>query len=324
MDTILYFYKKKEIEYPFIEAIRQSTYMLIRVGMDVEPYRWFMQSLPRRRPMPEILAEDSRKPEVREWFSVRGFQARWELRAHRKEWKRYQSQIDTLAARCRENVEALISEMMQELLRYASGLSDCRCVYDKTVRDVLYGDNPVSAIWQSLWRAEEFTGYMELSWVRQLMASAHHPHFVVLGEAPCIPELLQQSAERMKSLRWIVEDTWAEAHDEELEDFAESFYQEQGLAVTIERVWGKQGFRKLRLVCREPSNILDFTGEDRISPGETAKGSVWLDMCSSAEKCRWITRRSTGIQYYSLREKWRQTQKKSYCLDTVDKNEYNT
>lgn len=321
MDTILYLYQKKDIDKPLVEAVRQDTYMLIKVGMDVEPYRWFIQRLPHKRPRPEITAVNGRKLEGWDWINPKYFRERREIRFRRKEWKKYETLTDTLMVRCNASAEELFSEMLEELSPYVDERADCYCVYEKTVRDILYGDNPVAKLWQRLWKWNEFALYTELFWVRQLMPLAVNHHFIVLGSAPCVPELLTQSAGRMKSLRWIVEEAYANAHSEELEDFAEDFYQEQGLAVTIE---GVQGFEKFQLTCREPSNILDFTGKDRAFAGEAAKGSVWLDMWSSEEKCRRFARRSAEIQYVSLREKWRKTQKKCYCLDTIGKNEYNT
>lgn len=321
MDTILYLYKKKDIDRPLVEAVRQDTYMLVKVGLDVEPYRWFIQRLPRKQPKPEITAMNGRKLEGWDWINPRYFRERREIRFRRNEWKRYERLIDTLTVRCSESAEGLLSEMMEELSPYVGDRSDCCCVYENTVREILYGDNPAAKVWQKLWKWKEFDLYTELSWVRLLMPFAVNHHFVVLGSAPCVPEILTQYADRMKSLRWIMDETYGEAHSEELEDFAEEFYQEQGLAVTIERV---QNLGTFRLNCAEPSNILDFTGEDRVLAGETGKGSVWLDMCSSEEKCRRFTQRGAGIKYISLREKWRKTQKKSYRLDTTGKNEYNT
>ena len=213
---------------------------------------------------------------------------------------------------------------MREIALYVEETSGCLCVYDKAVKEVLCGDGPVAEIWRQRWNTEEFTLYTEAFWAGLLMSLAVCPHFIVLGEAACIPQLLHQYAHRMKSLRWFVSEAYGENHREELEDFAEGFYQEQGLAVTIGQAGGRTGFERLRPVCREPANILDFSGEDKISAGWAAKGSIWLDMGSSEEKCRRIAGRNTGIQYVSLRETWRQAQKKSYRLDTMIKNEYNT
>jgi len=324
MDTILYLYKKKDIEKPLVEAVSQKTYLLIKIGMDVEPYRWFVQCLPQKRPRPEFALMSGKELKGWDWIDPRYFKERRELRFRRREWEKYEKLADTLMVRCCANVERLLSELMKELSLYVEEQSASWCVYDKVVRDILLGDNPVAEIWEKVWKAGEFTSFTELKWVQQLMPHAVKHHFIVLGKAPCIPEVLQQYSERMKSLRWIIDEAYVRAHSEELEEFAENFYQEQGLAVTIEQVQGKYGFERLRLTCKEPSSILDFTGEDKISAGWAAKGSIWLDMWSSEEKCRRITRRNGEIEYFSLREKWRQTQKKSYRLDTMHKNEYNT
>lgn len=324
MDTILYLYKKRDAQKPLVEAISQKTYLLVKIGMDVEPYRWFLQYLPRKRPMPEIDPPEGRHSERWHWLDPRSFRERKEIRARRREWKRYEAAIEELTARCRRNMESQMAEMMMELSRCVEEYSDRWCVYDRSVREVLFGDNPVAALWQREWRTEEFAGYAELRWIRPLMSRLESPYFVVLGTAPCIPQLLQQCAGRMKSLKWVIEETYGQAHREELEDFAENFYQEQGLAVTMELVQGRHGFERMQLLCREPANILDFTGEDKISVGWAAKGSIWLDLWASEEKCRRITQRSAGICYFSLREKWRQTQKIGHYLDTVNKNEYNT
>ncbi|MCM1541573.1 MAG: hypothetical protein NC121_09950 [Blautia sp.] len=322
MDTILYLYKKKDLEKPLVEAIGQKTYLLIKIGMDVEPYRWFLQVFPQKRPRSDMIPEDEK--ELTGWNRInpRYFQERKEIRHRKREWKKYETLIDSLMARCRENVENQFVEMQREISFCVEESSECQCVYDRVIREVLRGNGPVAELWQQAWNIREFAGFMEPQWARLLMPHAVSPHFIVLGEAPCIPELLQQCADRMKSLRWIVGEAWGRMHGEELEDFAENFYQEQGLAVTVEQAQG--GFEKLRLPCREPANILDFTGGDKVSARWAAKGSIWLDMGASEEKCRLIAGRGAGIQYVSLREKWRGAQKKSYRLDTAGKNEYNT
>lgn len=324
MDTILYLYKKRDAQKPLVEAISQKTYLLVKIGMDVEPYRWFLQCLPHKRSIPEIDPAEERRWEGWRRFDPRSFRERKEIRARRREWKRYEAAIEELTVRCRRNMESQLTEMMGELSRCVEEYSRCWCVYDRSVRAVLFGDNPVAEFWQREWETEEFTGFTELRWIQPLMPRLVSPCFIVLGAAPCIPRLLQQCAGRMKSLKWVVEEAYEQAHREELEDFAENFYQEQGLAVTLEQVQGRCGFERMQILCREPANILDFTGEDKIAVGWAAKGSIWLDLWSSEEKCRRITQRNVGIHYFSLREKWRQTQKISHYLDTVHKNEYNT
>lgn len=324
MDTILYLYKKKDAEKPLVEAISQKTYLLVKIGMDVEPYRWFLQYLPHKRPRPDMDPVEGRRPERWHWISPGSLRERKEIRARRREWNRYEAAIEALMARCRGNMESQMAEMMRESALYMEEHSDRWCVYDRAVREVLSGDNPVAELWRREWKTEEFKGYTELRWIQPLTSHITGPHFIVLGTASCIPQLLQQCADRMKSLRWIVEEAYMQTHREELEDFAENFYQEQGLAVTIEQVQGRHGFERMQLFCREPVNILDFTGEDKVAAGWAAEGSIWLDLWSSEEKCRRMVQRNAGIHYFSLREKWRQAQKISHYLDTANKNEYNT
>lgn len=310
MDTIIFFYEKKDIERPFIEAILQDNHMLVKVGMDVEPYRFFVQELPQKRPKPEITAYNGKKLEGWDWINPRYFREQGEIRERRRQWKYYEGLIDAVMEKCIMMAGILLSEMIKEVSRFVGGYSDCYCVYDKTVRDVLYGDNPVGKLWQDRWVAEEFTLYTKLPWAGELIPAAANHHFIVLGAAPCIPRLLGQCVDRMKSLRWIMTEEFGREHGEELEEYAESFYQEHGLAVSMEYVPAETGFKKLQFSCREPSNILDFTGEDMVSAGGVAGGSIWLDMGSSEEKCRSLSRYGAQIRYFSLREKWRQTQRK--------------
>ena len=45
MDTILYIYKKRDLERPRTEPVGLKTYLLIRIGLDVEEGRWFDKRL---------------------------------------------------------------------------------------------------------------------------------------------------------------------------------------------------------------------------------------------------------------------------------------
>lgn len=324
MDTILYIYGKKDIKEPLVEAVRQDTFMLVKIAMYVEPLRWFQLQLYKKKARPEIPEIKTLKQLGWEWFMPKRVEERRNIRAWKRERNQYEQLLDLLEERNDTQMEKMIGDLVKELMPYVDENSGCYCIYEEGVKDVLFGDNQIGKVWEKMWKAEEFTFYAERPWVQYLIPQAAHYHFVVLGEASCIPEILRQCADKMKSLRWILDEQYAETHSEELEDFAENFYQEYGLAVSMEQVHGENGFRKMQLVCKEPANILDFSGEDMISTAEVAKGSIWLDMQSSEEKCRRFTQRDTGIQYLSLREKCRHMQKKSFCLDTTDKNEYNT
>lgn len=172
-------------------------------------------------------------------------------------------------------------------------------------------DNRMSALWRSCLKIPEFTGYMKYPWVKILLKNAIHPHFIVLGNANCIQQVLKDCAAGMKSVVWIGEGLFAE----ENEDFLEDFYQEYGLAITVRKADQVKGYRGLFLKSELPVNVLDFTSEGRIFGGELSAKSVWLDFSSSEEKRDRMRRLSPQIRYYSLRKEWDEAQKQPNVPD---------
>lgn len=181
------------------------------------------------------------------------------------------------------------------------------------------GDGRMQEILPALWRKylplEEFHGYTERFWTEQVFyqgvrLSASPPHFVILGTAPGLPEVLEAHARRMKSLRWVLlEAEW----DEELSAFVEDFYTEYGLAIELQLLEDAAALRRLRLFCGEPVNVVDFTGESYMAVSAAPEGSVWLDMLSVEEKRRRILARGKNITYFSMKEIWKNAQKRCNC-----------
>ena len=181
------------------------------------------------------------------------------------------------------------------------------------------GDGRMQEILPALWRKylplEEFHGYTERFWTEQVFSqgvrlSASPPHFVILGTAPGLPEVLEAHARRMKSLRWVLlEAEW----DEELSAFVEDFYTEYGLAIELQLLEDAAALRRLRLFCGEPVNVVDFTGESYMAVSAAPEGSVWLDMLSVEEKRRRILARGKNITYFSMKEIWKNAQKRCNC-----------
>lgn len=159
------------------------------------------------------------------------------------------------------------------------------------------GDTRMQEILPALWRKylplEEFQGYAQRFWVRQVFSQgaglpASPPHFVILGTAPGLPEVLEAHARRMKSLRWfLLEAEWGE----ELSAFVEDFYTEYGLAIELRLLEDGAALKRLRLFCGEPVIVVDFTGESYMAVPAVPEGSVWLDMFSVEEKRRRILAR---------------------------------
>ncbi len=181
------------------------------------------------------------------------------------------------------------------------------------------GDTRMQEILPALWRKylplEEFQGYAQRFWVRQVFSQgaglpASPPHFVILGTAPGLPEVLEAHARRMKSLRWFLpEAEWGE----ELSAFVEDFYTEYGLAIELRLLEDGAALKRLRLFCGEPVIVVDFTGESYMAVPAVPEGSVWLDMFSVEEKRRRILARGKDITYFSMKEIWKNAQKRCNC-----------
>ena len=230
----------------------------------------------------------------------------------REEWQRRVEEVDNAVGR----LAALAEE-------WAGGFEECFCVYEDSVRKALLGDgadrdekvlegkldasdgNILAKLWRRHLPLEEFHGYLNRMWVEQLLKGVEPFHYVILGRASCLPAVLETYAHRMKSLKWILPENDC---DQELETFVEDFYTEFGLAIVLQRI--PAGRKRVQFICAEPSVILDFTGEPGTGMPELAEGSVWLDMLSVEEKRRRIAGRMKGVQYDSLKERWKTVQRK--------------
>lgn len=151
----------------------------------------------------------------------------------------------------------------------------------------------------------EFDAYLERDWVYRLMEEAGHPHFVVLGDVAYSKELLWRFAPYMKSLVWIAPDRAAE---EELEDFAEEFYQETGLAIRLQflpmdTTYGQ--FVIPEYMVKEAVNIVDLTEGKHVPRFEPPKGSTWLCCAADSDKEHRIEARRLSCSVISLRKQWK-------------------
>lgn len=166
-----------------------------------------------------------------------------------------------------------------------------------------------------------FNGYLEDEWILHMMRYASLCHYVILGRANCLPQILVKYVGRMKSLKWVLlSRQFKDAEKELLEELFEQF----GLAVKTELLEGEDGYRKIRHESRFPSVVLDFSEEDKVSVAGLEKGSIWVDMSASDRKRERIEARNTGILYFSLKKEWQEPEKARYQLDTTVKNGYNT
>lgn len=318
MDTIIYFYKKRNLEKPIIETVQMKDYLLVRVGMNVGENRWFSHTF---TPAGTTSTVDA-KPQSRNTLMAR-------LREHGEYRRRIriQRQLSRQFQETREQVRMEIQRFLAELGTSVDDRYECRCVYADSVRSCLVFPEDwekdqreadfrktddiaeafwLPALWQQYFQFPEFDTYLQPQWVEPLLENARLHHYVVLGAAQSAPATILHCASRMKSLRWFLQERDC---GQEIQDFVDDFYEEYGLAVTLQPLEGERAFSRLLLETLEPVCVLDFTGEPRIPIGGLAQGSIWLDFCSVEEKARRMAEKGEGIFYFSIKEIWKRAGK---------------
>lgn len=326
MDAIIFFYKKRNLTRPLLTITEEKGYRLIRVGINGGESSWFGRPIPMP---PEAVggreAAGERKNAGRRsaagegktlgkgdnteqvggtlrkenlWKKLFFFcRARMRRREETQERKRQQERYEKAARVLEEEA----GELVEAILSKTEALDDCGCVYMDGVRPLLTGEGLVAGVWKKRWVMPEFADYRAYKWVAFLLPYAAHADFVLLGTASCIPETVKACARSMKSLRWILRE---EDYDEEAQDFIEDFYEEYGLAIMVQTVTGRNGFRSLCLEAARPVCVFDFTDEVKFFWGGLVSGSVWLDFASLEEKQRRLERMAPGIAYFSMKKLW--------------------
>ena len=325
MDTIIYFYKKRDLSRPAIDTWQMKDYLLVRVGMNVGENRWFVHSLTPPMEIPAELEQSLKRNLRREQDSQQGQQPKqkltlrkwWQVRRKRHEaiqlQRRQQEQFQKETAEASLEIQGFLTE----LSRFVDDRYDCRCVYGDAVKKYLTlpgereQESPSSTqylprLWKEYWHFPEFDAFFQIQWVEPLLMYARLHHFLVLGTAPCMDLVLSNCASRMKSLRWFLAE---EACTEELQDLVEDFYEDYGLAIDLHPLEGKRVFTRLLLETRNPVCVLDFSGEPRVPTSGLARGSIWIDFASVEEKAHRISERGEGIAYFSMKETWKRAGK---------------
>lgn len=306
MDTIVFFYKKRGLQEPETDAgARQGAgtdrYYLIRVGLDLEGELWFGQSVGQNVPGQELSlleTDETEPPRGRGLFGVLR-RARYERRERirREEAARRLEQALLRREEQRKATEDKMRLAAERIINRVSEGGECRYVCEEGLKKCVAWE-----VWLRYFPVEEFSDYLKPFWAGQLLCRVKHTQFVILGAGESVYGLIESCAPRMKGIRWIVRE---QDCTRELTEFVEDFCVEYGLAVALQTMSGRTGYRRICLSCPEPVNILDFSGEDRIAVSDVARDSVWLDMLSSEEKRRRLKERDTGIRYFSLKEEWK-------------------
>lgn len=313
MDAIIFFYKKRDILEPVLTVGNGEGYRLVKVGICGGEDSWLGQPLPRQPVFGHVTGNadtpsDCHDEDFRKSFFLR--LAKEMMRPFSRCKEKRQKLLEELEQiRLQKQYEAdvcvlddSIKKTVQCILEKTEILDDCACIYTDGVRALLLGDGLIAELWKKNWDVREFVDYREYKWARLLLPFAVQTHFVILGTAPCIPEVTKACARRMKSLRWILREKDC---GEPVEDFIDDFYEDYGLAVELQTVTGRNGFRTLCLEAVKPICVLDFTDEAKLFWGGLASGSIWLDFASLEAKERRLERLAPGIQYVSLKKLWR-------------------
>ena len=333
MDTICFFYRKRDLKEALVEPVGLKSHMLIRVGLNMREGEWFgirpdmfagrkafgYTGNEAEKELSEKTGSDAKQEanleKTQSSDKTKGFLRRIlrfpkrssACRKEAGEQERFQAERAEKIRRVEDDMRALAAE----ILELAGEESRCYAVYDDSVRKAVLKESEGGFCLPSLWRRymdfEEFSGYTEVFWTGLLMPQAVLSHFVILGTASCVPGWIEKCASRMKSLKWILPEDQC---GPEILEFVEDFYTEYGLAISLQTLSGGGGLKGLRVLCNLPSNILDFTEDACLNIPETARGSVWLDFLSVEEKRRRIEGRCPGVSYFSLKEKWRRAQRR--------------
>lgn len=347
MNTIIYLYHSREITKFMTEKWQEEDYCLIRLGVPCllwknlkraeengktasqEPISSAKQASPVLRKCDgEDMPEGKKQSLWHRWQCIWGRKRlRQQSAAQSVRQKQQDGVAQTKALSRSEEAEELrqllcrITELMEELKELQIALcllgnNPCwtYCVYE----DYLW-ERIDTACWRQNWVIPEFTDYREAVWVRKLMQNTVPGQYMLLGYADCLPEILCENAARLRSVKWLLPER---EYTQKVQQFAEDFYEEYGLVMDIRLL--HEEWVRVRPESVVPVNVLDFTGEEKISACDVADGSIWLDMDSVDGKNRRMETRKPGVSYFSLKKLWKQRQKQAFCLDTLSKNGYNT
>ena len=327
----------------------QEDYLLAKVGICADRHSWFGCPLPKEPPSPEQAEEtsaesrlsgapqaemparsgsDATRKTVKEsgsWFQRRRNKQR-QRREHRRRQQEYMQKLQEYQEQredLRDNMAQMMSDVLSEV-EQAGGTGEISCVYEDSLRFLTDGGGEAAGCWKALWNVPEFCAYKSLRWVKPLLTYAGHADFILLGTADCIPAVLAQLARHMRSLQWYI---CPEDDEEDVQNWAEDFYEDSGLAAGVKKLDDAQSFRALNIDSGVPVCVLDFTEETKTFAKKLARKSIWLDFASVEEKSRGMARQAAGIEYMSLKKYWGAKTKgkaSSYFLDSMWKSGYNT
>lgn len=318
METIIYFYRSRENSNFITEKWREDDYCLIRAG--VPPFIWRASAVAEEQsdsmygnarqtekiPLDEKQQQDNR---IRIWrrfskvFSRHSRQS--EVVADAVYTRRHVKSREQSGRGKRVEWEMRVKDWQTALRLLSDHPNQIACVYEDSLRRELERED-IRNLWCAHWNIPEFENFHEWKWVERLMEHVVHDRYVIVGDAPCVPELLYKYSRRMRSVRWLLLE---QQYTEDVQDFMDDFYEETGLAIETELVLAENDMHpwvRMHLTAPYPVNIIDFSGEEKLSACGVPRGSIWLDMDSLEGKCERVEVRNPDIFYFSLKKEWKQ------------------
>lgn len=315
MDTIIYLYHSRKAENYSIEKWQEKEYCLIRLGIPMLLWR-NLKSLEKALEQDEAAEQSGRRKRRRRWWRREEIlQAKRERSEESLQKEQAQQKLHALQ-KVTQPFLAELSEL-QTVLRLLGAHTDCTyCVYENFLMEKID-----TRLWWEHWSLPHFSEYHEWIWAEELMKYAALDSFLILGYAPCVEKILNWHGVKMRSVKWILK---PEQYTEAVREFVDCFYEEFGLAISLQLLGEGEGWIRFRPCTIAAVNVLDFTGEEKLSACDVAEGSLWLDM-NSLEGKEWrMENRCPHITYFSLKKQWKQLEKAPFYLDTTGKNRYNT
>lgn len=291
MDTIIYFYHSQSAEEFITEKWQEDGYCLIRAGVPACVWKG-LREMNRGAEREQKGAVRKRERRGGKWF--------WPNRANRRS-RRFRGEEPGGHGELSQR----LGDWQTALCMLADNPDRRYCVYEDFLRRRLDTEEG-RTLWSARWQIPEFEDYRDSGWVELLMRRAVSDHYVIVGYADCLPELLYRRSRQMRSVRWILREG---QYTDEMERFVGDFYEESGLALEIRLIGAEESWTRMRPFSAVPANILDCSGEERLSACDVAAGSVWLDMDAMDGKRRRIEARNPQITYFSMKKEWEQWKK---------------
>jgi hypothetical protein len=152
-----------------------------------------------------------------------------------------------------------------------------------------------------------FNDYRDEVWIDRMLVQAKLSDYIVIGTGidigigKSLAGILLRRARRMRSLTIYLTQKDYAAWADDMEELETLLYEEYGLAARL-TVTENSRYRWISLEGMPAANILDMTAEETFVCSKVPEGSRWFDMACSSEKKRKVENCLKNVSYYSVNE----------------------